>query len=68
MGESEETKEPGDDFAKSLFGMTVSEAIKNDTCVECHQRAWENCYSNAGRREFYISGLCEKCFDKICGE
>jgi hypothetical protein len=27
-----------------------------------------NCYSEAGRREYHISGLCERCFDAICAE
>jgi uncharacterized membrane protein YgcG len=34
-------------------------------CIKCGQNALDNCYSEAGRREVAITGLCEKCFDKI---
>ncbi|BAL84731.1 hypothetical protein SELR_pSRC400800 (plasmid) [Selenomonas ruminantium subsp. lactilytica TAM6421] len=35
-------------------------------CIRCHRPAYEHCYSDAGRREVSISGLCEECFDEIC--
>ena len=34
-------------------------------CIRCHRPAYEHCYSDAGRREVRISGLCEECFDSI---
>jgi hypothetical protein len=34
-------------------------------CISCKELAIPNCYSVAGRKEFKISGLCEKCFDKL---
>lgn len=37
-------------------------------CVQCSQPALANCYSAAGRAEVGITGMCEKCFDKVCGE
>lgn len=37
-------------------------------CVECGQEAGPRCYSDLGRREFHISGLCEVCFDEITAE
>jgi hypothetical protein len=54
-----------DSFSRNLFGKTVKEATSTGTCINCEKNAMENCYSEAGRREYYISGLCEKCFDKI---
>lgn len=32
-------------------------------CIECKLPALPGCHSDAGRREFAISGLCEICFD-----
>jgi hypothetical protein len=37
-------------------------------CIECGEDAYANCYSEAGRREVDISGLCEKCFDALFRE
>lgn len=37
-------------------------------CIRCHRPAYEHCYSQAGRDEVGISGLCEECFDEICKE
>lgn len=34
----------------------------------CKQPALARCHTNAGRREFYISGMCEQCFDKMFSE
>lgn len=36
---------------------------RDGLCISCGQPALKNCYSEAGRREYSISGLCEKCFD-----
>lgn len=36
---------------------------RDGLCIECHQPALPRCYSEAGRREYSISGLCERCFD-----
>lgn len=38
-------------------------AQETGLCVECKQPGLAKCYSDAGRKEFTISGLCEKCFD-----
>ena len=54
--------------SKDLFGLSRKEAIEKGICLQCREPALEKCYSNAGRREFFISGLCEKCFDKMFGE
>lgn len=55
-----------DNLTKDLYGITIQEAFKTNICVQCRQPALENCYSQTGRNEYKISGLCEKCFDSIC--
>lgn len=55
-----------DGLAKELYGKTVVEANLNGNCIQCNENAMANCYSDDGRKEFYILGLCEKCFDEIC--
>jgi len=57
-----------DNLAKKLFGKTKTRAVKSGKCIRCGEPALENCYSEMGRREFNISGLCEKCFDSMFGE
>jgi hypothetical protein len=50
---------------KELYGMTKLEAIRAGVCIDCKKDAtW---YSPAGKKEYFISGLCESCFDKITG-
>lgn len=40
------------------------------TCLQCNQepKAGVNMRTEAGWREFNISGLCESCFDKLFAE
>lgn len=52
-------------LSKTVFGISREEALSTGICVQCRQPAIPNCYSPAGRREYAISGLCEKCFDSI---
>jgi hypothetical protein len=47
-------------------GMTKAEAHKQGICVLCRQPP--TFYSEAGRREYQISGYCEPCFDKLFDE
>ena len=56
-----------DTMTKDLFKMTIGEAIEKGICIQCKDPALPNCYSDAGIEEYKISGLCEKCFDEICG-
>jgi hypothetical protein len=53
--------------AKSIYGQTKDEVNATGLCIQCKFSALERCYSEAGRREYQISGLCEKCFDSIMG-
>lgn len=55
-----------DAFASGIYGMTASEARNKGICIHCKQPP--KLYSEAGRREYQISGLCELCFDEITAE
>ncbi len=37
-------------------------------CVACREPAIPKCRTDAGRREYRISGMCEKCFDECTEE
>jgi len=39
--------------------------LKDGICINCFEPALPKCYSDAGRREYEISGFCEKCFDEL---
>jgi len=54
-----------DKLAKETFGMIVKDALEQGICISCREEALPKCYSEAGKREYRISGLCEQCFDKI---
>jgi len=46
----------------------AAEAQKTGLCVDCGLPAIPRCYSEDGRKEFAISGLCEVCFDDATTE
>lgn len=49
--------------------MKTNEKVDEKTlCINCKKPALNNCYSEDGRKEVAISGLCEKCFDEICND
>lgn len=56
-----------DDLATELFGETKESAVAAGRCIDCKEEALPKCYSDAGRREYNISGLCEVCWDRIMG-
>ena len=56
-----------DSLSKDIFGLTKNEANAKGICIQCKEEALSKCYSDAGRREYYISGMCEKCFDELTG-
>jgi len=56
-----------DTIAKGLYKLTVREAHADEICIQCREPALSKCYSDAGIREYTISGLCEQCFDGIFG-
>lgn len=54
-------------LSTDLYGMTREEGIKQGICIDCREEALPKCCSEAGRREFTISGLCEICWDRTIG-
>jgi hypothetical protein len=52
-------------LTKSIFNQTTNEAQSTELCIQCKEPALPKCYSEMGKREYYISGLCEECFDGI---
>lgn len=50
-----------------IFGFSYDN-YKAKKCVICGQNALDNCTTPEGIREVSISGICEKCFDKITTE
>jgi len=55
-----------ENLALSIYGMTKSEALKKNICIQCKKSPTFT--TEMGRREYPISGLCEPCFDEICKE
>ena len=58
-------REVAEKMGEDLYGMSPSEAKAKGICLQCKEPALPKCYSAAGRKEFYISGLCEQCFDSL---
>ena len=54
-------------MALDLYGQTKDQAVASGNCIQCKEPAIPKCYSEVGKREFYILGLCEECFDNIIG-
>lgn len=50
------------------FGEGSDQKVELGLCRECGEPALPKCYSEAGRREFAISGVCERCFDGMFGD
>jgi hypothetical protein len=53
-----------DNLSKDIYGRSSSESIQEDTCVKCGESALYFT-DELSRREFAISGLCQKCQDII---
>lgn len=55
-----------DAIAIEVFGELAADAKARSVCVRCKQPP--TFYSDAGRREYGITGLCEPCFDTIMAD
>jgi hypothetical protein len=53
-----------DEMTSDIYGRSGSNAIENDICVSCGEPAVEFT-DELSRREYAISGLCQKCQDNI---
>lgn len=56
-----------DQLAKSIFGRSTSEALKNKTCVNCGKKV-DKFRDELSKKEYEISALCQKCQDGIWGD
>ena len=55
-----------DALSKAATGLTAAEAQQQGICIDCKQPP--TFHTEAGRREYQISGICEPCFDKLFPE
>lgn len=66
MGRSPELKKFLDVVTREEFGIAKTEAKKKDICVFCHEPVGPKDFRDEESREEYrISGICQKCQDKI---
>lgn len=57
-----------DKLSITATGQTAVQAQATGLCIACKEPALPKCYSDAGIREYHISGMCEKCFDDAFAE
>lgn len=57
-----------DELSMMATGMTKDQAHQQLICINCKLPAGPRCHTDAGRREYHISGMCEECFDKLFAE
>ncbi len=55
-----------EEVSMAAFGRSRIKSIKADICVECGEPATEF-NDNLSRKEYTISGMCQKCQDDIYG-
>lgn len=55
-----------DDLSQKMYGRRWSESIEAGICMRCGGEAKEF-RDEAARREFGISGFCQKCQDEVFG-
>lgn len=54
-----------DNLSRAATGMTKAEAHAQGICIECKQPWQPKTHTDAGQREYQISGVCEECFDRL---
>jgi hypothetical protein len=52
-------------MADEIAGEDSIELRNKALCIDCKEPAIPKCHTEAGIKEYAISGLCEECFDKI---
>ena len=68
MKRTEELQKFTDDFTKEAFGKSQTEAKEQKICVFCHNKVeMEDFRDELSRKEYDISGLCQKCQDDTFG-
>ena len=61
---SPEVEETLERVSKEMFGRSRLESIRSNICVMCGSLA-EDFRDELSRKEFSISGMCQKCQDKM---
>jgi hypothetical protein len=56
------------DLSITAYGITIEQAHAKLICIECKELALNKCYSDDGKKEYGLSGLCEQCFDTLFEE
>lgn len=64
MTKTKQMEEALDLQSMILFGRRRTESLKTKTCVSCGDAA-EEFTDELSKREFEISGLCQKCQDEV---
>ena len=54
-----------DDLARKGFGMTLDEAHAQQICIHCKNPIKDRLINEVSRKEYEMSGLCDRCFDEI---
>ena len=57
---------PIDQTSMALWGRVRADAWATGTCIKCEREP--DLTTEAGRREYRLSGLCLECFDGIFGD
>ena len=52
-----------DAMTEKMYGITLSQAVNDNICVDCKQDTSE--LDGIDRKEFLITGLCPACFDRL---
>ena len=58
----------GDPLARSMFGISASEAISERICIRCKRSIDTNDWSHDDIDEYVISAICPTCFDTLLQE
>lgn len=68
MKRTKELQKFTDDFAKKVFGKSPTECKEQKICVCCHNKTEDGDFKDdISRKEYDISGLCQKCQDDTFG-
>lgn len=68
MGKSKEVKKFLDNFTEKSFGKSKTKCEEQKICVFCHNVInMEDFRDDLSRKEYSISGLCQKCQDDMFG-
>jgi hypothetical protein len=63
---SEQLEQLCNQVSETLFGKSLTDCIKENICVFCHNKIDMNDFRDVlSKKEYLISGICQKCQDDI---